>query len=107
MIATATINSEARPLSVEIGPKGFEVTLRKNIVQNEDGTWSFQTVEFKKAHADMDEIAANFNKYWAKQEEAQMTDKEKLKKFQEQNETYRKALLELGTLVGEMQSEGE
>lgn len=107
MIAQVTINSESRPLSVEIGPKGFEVTLRKNIVQNGDGTWSFQTVEFKKAHADMDEIAANFSKYWDKQAEAQMTDREKIKKLQTENETYRQALLELGTLVGEMQSEGE
>lgn len=107
MITKTTIVSESRPPSVEIGPKGFEVTLRKNIVQNGDGTWSFQAVELKKAHADMDEIAANFNKYWDKQAEAQMTDQEKLKKLQTENETYRQALLELGTLVGEMQSKGE
>lgn len=105
MINTVTIPSVSRPLSVEIGPRGFEVTLRKNIVQNDDGSWSFQTVEFKKAHADMDEIAANFNKYWDKQAKAQMTDKDKIKELQEQNELYRQALLELGTLIGEMKGE--
>ena len=105
MIDTVTIPSESRPLSVEIGPKGFEVILRKNIVQNDDGSWSFQAVEFKKAHADMDEIAANFNKDWDKQTKAQMTDKDKIKELQEQNELYRQALLELGTLIGEMKGE--
>jgi hypothetical protein len=94
-----------RPNSIEVEDNNYVIHLRKNIKQLDDGTWTYDEITFKHANPSLEWLGKNFNTLYEKHRKLQMTDSDRIKELQEQNELYRQALLELGTLVGEMKGE--